>query len=76
MRTVIAFALLTVLSGCVEESTPKEGEKAAAQIASEEDAEVLRNEQKSIEEAADAAAKLVEDETREEIEQMKAETME
>ena len=76
MRTVIAFALLTVLSGCVEESTPKEEEKAAAQIASEEDAEALRNEQKTIEEAADAAAKLVEDETREEIEQMKAETME
>lgn len=72
MRTITVLALLAVLSGCVEESTPKEGEKAAAQIASEEDAEALRNEQKTIEEAADAAAKLVEDETREEIEQMKA----
>lgn len=71
MRTITVLALLAVLSGCVEESTPKEGEKAAAQIASEEDAEALRNEQKTIEEAADAAAKLVEDETREEIEQMK-----
>lgn len=72
MRMITVLALLAVLSGCVEESTPKEGEKAAAQIASEEEAEALRNEQKSIEEAADAAAKLVEDETREEIEQMKA----
>lgn len=74
MKPTFPLLLLATLGACVEESSPKEGEQAAAQIAAEDDAEALKAEQKSIEEAADAAAKLVEEETREEIEQIKEES--
>lgn len=59
--TLACFAL----GACTEESSPKEAEKAAEQVVAEDDAEALKTEQKTIEEAADAAAKLVEQESRE-----------
>lgn len=76
MRKFAPFLLLVTLAGCADEPTPKGGEKAAAQVAAEDDAEALKAEQKSIEEAADAAAKLVEEDAREEIERIEADQAE
>jgi cytidylate kinase len=74
MKSMLPLLLLATLGACIEETSPKDGERAAAEISTEDDAEALKAEQKSIEEAADAAAKLVEEETREEIEQIKEES--
>lgn len=76
MRKFAPFLLLATLAGCADEPTPKGGEKAAAQVAAEDDAEALKAEQKSIEEAADAAAKLVEEDAREEIERIESDQAE
>ncbi|MBK6706170.1 MAG: hypothetical protein IPG54_01270 [Sphingomonadales bacterium] len=76
MRKFAPYLLLITLVGCVEEPTPKDSEKAAAEVAAEDDAEALKAEQKSIEEAADAAAKLVEEDAREEIERVEADQAE
>lgn len=73
---MLLLACCTVLAGCSEGPTPKEANKAAAQTVAEDDAAELKVEQKNIEQAADAAAKLVEEEAREEIEQLKADQAE
>ena len=74
MKSMLPLLLLATLGACIEETSPKDGERVAVEISAEDDAEALKAEQKSIEEAADAAAKLVEEETREEIEQIKEES--
>lgn len=58
-----ALALLLLLSACVEEPTPKEAEKAAEVLTEDE----VKAHKKSIEEAADEAAKLVEADAKAEI---------
>jgi PBP1b-binding outer membrane lipoprotein LpoB len=69
MRSAAALlALLPIVAGCAEESAPKEAEKAAVANAAEDAADAVKLEKKSIEEAAEAAVKLVEEESRQEIE--------
>lgn len=72
------FMLLAcvALAGCSESAKPDNSDPPAAPAAAGEDAAELKAEQKNIEEAADAAAKLVEDEAREEIGQLKSDTSE
>lgn len=68
MRRLLALAFLSLpLSACVEESPPQEAERAAEEIAGVEAREAVDAERKNIEQAADAAAKLVEAEAQEEI---------
>lgn len=62
----ITAALLLI--SCSEEPTPKEAETVQAAAAEAETADAIKAEKKSLEEAADAAAKLVEEESRQEIE--------
>ncbi len=73
MKAKLIILSFIALAACAEEPSPKEAEKAAEQAVAEDEAAALKSEQKSIEEAADAAAKLVEEESRKEIEQLKAE---
>ena len=63
--------LLLVLptAACTEEPTPKEAETAAQNADVEDNAEAVREQKKSIEEAAEAAVKLIEEEARLEIEE-------
>ena len=63
---IIAAALLLI--SCSEEPTPKEAETVQAATAEADTADAIKAEKKSLEEAADAAAKLVEEESRQEIE--------
>jgi PBP1b-binding outer membrane lipoprotein LpoB len=66
-RAALLFAAL-VLSACVEEPSKKGAGKAAEQVVAKDEAAALKSEAKNIEAAADAAAKLVEEETNQEIE--------
>jgi len=68
----LALATPLLLMACVEEQNPAQSEKAAEKIAAEDDAAAVKAEQKSIEAAADAAAKLVEEEARAEIQELQA----
>lgn len=60
-------ALCALLAGCAGESSPDRSEAATTEVVGKDEAADLAAEQKSIEEAADAAARLIEEETREEI---------
>lgn len=62
-------ALLMLLAACTEEPTPKEAEKAVAEI--QQDAVKAR--QLSIEEAAEEATKLIEADAKEEADAARAE---
>jgi hypothetical protein len=64
--------LILCLAACVEESTPKEAEKAAETI--EQDA--VKERQLSIEEAAEEATKLIEADAKEEIDDLAVEPAE
>lgn len=55
--------LLLIVGACVEESTPKEAEKAAAAIEQDE----VKARQLSIEVAAERATKLIEEDAKAEI---------
>lgn len=69
MRRLAVLLSLTLLAvGCAEEPAPKEAEKAAVANAAEDTADAVKLEKKSIEKAAEAAVKLVEEESRQEIE--------
>ena len=70
MRVVVLLALLPLVAGCADEPAPKEAEKAAVANAAEDAADAIKLEKKSIEEAAEAAVKLVEEESRQEIERL------
>ena len=68
MRPVILAAFLVSTSACSSEPAPKDtGKTQSAEIKQETDSAV-KAEKKSIEEAAEAAVKLVEEESRQEIE--------
>ena len=62
------MALATLTSACSSEPAPKEVGKAQSAEIKEETDSAVKAEKKSIEEAAEAAVKLVEAESREEIE--------
>lgn len=67
MKGTALLLPLLVLTGCGWGSSPKDAAAAA-----ESDKAALDEEQKNIEEAADAAAKLIEEDAREEIAQAEA----
>lgn len=60
----LAVLLALALSGCVEEPTPKEAEAAAAVQADFTPQKQLEENAKSIEQAADEAVKLIEEEAK------------
>jgi PBP1b-binding outer membrane lipoprotein LpoB len=69
---ILALALL--LTACSDDPAPKDG-KAASPAAVEADTNnAVKTEKKSLEEAADAAAKLVEAESQQEMDAMKADS--
>ena len=69
MRRVWAtLAMTLIVAGCTEEPAPKDAQKASVANVAEDTADAVKLEKKSIEEAAEAAVKLVEEESRQEIE--------
>jgi hypothetical protein len=62
------------LASCSEEPTAKEAEQAAKANAATDTAEAVKTEKRTILEAGDAAAKLIEEEARQEIESASGET--
>lgn len=76
MNTKLVILGLLALVACTKEPTPKQAEQVPEPAVAADETAALKAKQKSIEDAADAAAKLVEEESREEIEQLKAESEE
>jgi hypothetical protein len=72
MRFVPIYALF-ILASCSQAPTPKQREEVKVTKAEPADDAELRTEKKSIEEAADAAAKLVEADAKAEIDALDAE---
>lgn len=70
MRAAILAALLVSTSACSSEPAPKEAGKAQTAEIKQETDSAVKAEKKSIEEAAEAAVKLVEEESRQEIEDL------
>jgi ABC-type glycerol-3-phosphate transport system substrate-binding protein len=71
MRLLVLAALLT-LGSCGETTQPKASDSKPVTTAAPVPADELKAEEKSIEEAADAAVKLIEEEVNAEIEQVNA----
>lgn len=69
MTKAPVFSALLLLAACVEEPTPQEAEKAAANL--EQDA--VKERQLSIDEAAEEATKLIEADAKEEVDELAAE---
>jgi hypothetical protein len=69
IRVLLLLATLQAVSACAEEPTPKEADKAAKATIAEDTAGAVKQQKKSIEEAAEAAVKLIEEEARQEIEE-------
>jgi PBP1b-binding outer membrane lipoprotein LpoB len=69
MKQALPALLLLALSGCVEEPTPKQAEKAVEAI----EQDVVKARQLSIEEAAEEATKLIEADAKAEIDADNAE---
>lgn len=69
MTRLASLLGLLLLAGCVEEPTPQEAEKAAANL--EQDA--VKQRQLSIEEAAEEATKLIEADAKEEVDELAVE---
>ena len=67
-RSALILALVALTSACSSEPAPKEVGKAQSAELKEETDSAVKAEKKSIEEAAEAAVKLVEEESRQEIE--------
>ena len=67
MIRTASLCSLFILASCSESPATKEDNKAVEAEHKEEMAETVKSEKKSLEEAADAAAKLVEEESRKEI---------
>jgi predicted nucleic acid-binding Zn-ribbon protein len=55
-----ATVLALLLTGCVDEPSPKEAEKAAAAIEKDAERDAVKERKLSIEEAAEEATKLIE----------------
>ena len=68
----MSFRLLGVcvvaLAGCVDESAPRDAEKAAVAIEQDAVDDLIKKDQLSIEEAAEKATKLIEEDTKAETE--------
>ena len=64
----MSFRLLGVcvvaLAGCVDESAPRDAEKAAVAIEQDAVDDLIKKDQLSIEEAAEKATKLIEEDTK------------
>ena len=60
--------LVVALAGCVDESAPKDAEKAAVAIEQDAVDNLIKKDQLSIEEAAEKATKLIEEDTKAETE--------
>ena len=56
--------LVVALAGCVDESAPKDAEKAAVAIEQDAVDDLIKKDQLSIEEAAEKATKLIEEDTK------------
>ena len=56
----LAPLILVIISGCVEEPTPKDAEKAVSEVELDE----VKAKQLSIEEAAEQATKLIEEDAK------------
>jgi PBP1b-binding outer membrane lipoprotein LpoB len=69
-RALLIGALF--LSACSKDPAPKDAEAAKTPAIEADTADAVKAEKKSLEEAADAAAKLVEEESRQEIEALNA----
>jgi hypothetical protein len=72
MRSVLPAFMLLALASCVEEPSPKQAEKAVEAI--EQDAVKAR--QRSIEQAAEEATKLIEADAKAEVDTANAEAIE
>jgi hypothetical protein len=72
MRSLLVISALTLLSACVDEPTPKQADKAAAATDDGDEQESVKAQQRSIEEAADEAVKLIEADAKAEIDQLSA----
>ena len=59
--------LVVALAGCVDESAPKDAEKAAVAIEQDAVDNLIKKDQLSIEEAAEKATKLIEVDTKAQI---------
>ena len=59
---------VVALAGCVDESAPKDAEKAAAAVEQDAVDDLIKKDQLSIEEAAEKATKLIEEDTKAETE--------
>ena len=70
MRWTALLLAALPLSACGEEAGKKDTGKAAEHVVAKDEAAALKTEAKNIEAAADAAAKLVEEETNQEIEEL------
>jgi PBP1b-binding outer membrane lipoprotein LpoB len=71
MRRIIPFIALTItLSGCVEEPSPKASEKAAEAIEQAEQQGSVKERQRTIEEAAEEATKLIEADAKSEADEL------
>ncbi len=67
----IALSLLLLLSGCDNSADTKQGELQNAKAQNAAQSSDVKESQRNIEEAAEAATRLVEQESREEIEGLK-----
>lgn len=64
----LCLSVLVLLASCTGKAPSKEADKPDEGQAAEKMADTVKAEKKSLDEAADAAAKLVEEESRQEIE--------
>jgi PBP1b-binding outer membrane lipoprotein LpoB len=71
MRRIIPLIALTMtLSACVEEPSPKASEKAVEAIEQAEQQDTVRERQRTIEEAAEEATKLIEADAKSEADEL------
>jgi PBP1b-binding outer membrane lipoprotein LpoB len=65
---VIALAMM--LSGCIEESSPKTAEKAGETLEKEAQQDIVKERQRTIEDAAEEATKLIEADAKSEVDEL------
>jgi PBP1b-binding outer membrane lipoprotein LpoB len=74
MRVLLLTAgAMLFLSGCVEETAPKEAEKAAEAVEKDIEQDAVKERQLSIEQAAEEATKLIEADAKAEVDELIAE---
>ncbi len=70
---VLVACTALLLGGCVEETTPKEAEKAAEAVEKDIEQDAIKERQLSIEQAAEEATKLIEADAKAEVDDLIAE---